>query len=168
MTQAWNNSDGLYIKYGQDEATVGKAGEFSTLGDERQIYVELDLTTLGATDGGTIVDDNVWIPAGAFIQKVKVVNRVASTGTGATLNLGLIKKDRSTEIDYNGLLAAAPRTDFDAIGETKEYSAGVSGAGALMGTATTYVGYLTADYDTAAFTAGKVGITIYYSWTLQA
>jgi hypothetical protein len=95
------------------------------------------------------------------LTEVEVTNEVASTGTNATLNLGLVRiTDASTEIDVDGLLVAAPRTDWDAAGETKLYRVGVTGVGALIGTATSYAGYLVADYDTAAFTAGRIRVTI--------
>lgn len=167
MTQTWMNGDGLYVRFGTKEAEVSIGGDFSdTVGDQHVTYVELDLTTVTAT-AGTIIDDAILIPKGAFIEEVKVTNRTAATGSGATLNLGLVKFDRTTAIDADGLLAAAPLTDWNTAGETLVYRVGVSGAGALMGTKTAFAGYLCADYDTAAITAGSVAIEIRYSFNNQ-
>lgn len=161
MPTNWTNSDGLYVKFGQNEATVATEGEYSTKGLERVVEVVLDLTTL-ATGAARIGSETATIPTGVRITKIKVINEIAATGSGALLNLGIQKLDRTTEGDYDGLLAVAPRTDWDLAGETKEYIIGVTGVGALVGTTTTYAGYLTADYDTAAFSAGKVRIQVSY------
>ena len=159
---AWTNSDGLYIKFGTEEATVGTAGEHSVMiGPEHISEVVITLTGLGTS--AAILDQHTLLPAGARITKVKIINEVlATSGGSATLNLGLQRQDRSTELDYDGLLAAAPLADYNAAGETKEYVIGVTGVGALVGTTLSYAGYLTADYDTAAFTAGKVRAQIFW------
>lgn len=163
MVNAWNNADGLYITYGTTEGTVGKAGEYRTNGPQHITEVTITLTDATATDGGTIYDNNVMLPAGAQIQQVVVINEVAATGTGAVLNLGLIRTDRTTELDYNGLLAALPLTSFDTIGETTTLTVGSTYAGALIGTVLANNGLLTIDYDTAAFTTGKIVAKIYWS-----
>lgn len=158
----WMNNDGLYIKYGTDEATAGKAGEYGT-DVAGQRVIEFDLTLTGLGTAAAIVDDNVFIPAGVRIQKVEIINSTAATSGGsAALNIGLQRRDRSTELDYDGLVAAAALATFNAAGETSTLTAGATGAGALIGTTTAYSGYITADYDTAAFTAGvlKVRVTI--------
>lgn len=166
MATNWLNSDGLYVKFGTNEATPGVAGEygFFTDGDVHVLEVRIsDLTTL--TDSTqNILDQNVWLPKNARIEWVDVINTTAATGTNAVLDLGLQRFDQSTELDYDGLLADAPRTDWDALGETKHYMVGVTGAGALMGTVLANPGYLVATYDTAAFTAGAIKIRIGYSF----
>ena len=159
---AWTNSDGLYVKFGTEEATVGTAGEYSVMiGPEHVHEVVITLTGLGTA--AAVLDQHTVIPKGARITKIKVINEVAATSGGsATLNFGVQRLDRSTELDYDGFLAAAPLADYNAVGETKEYSAGVSGAGALVGTTLANPGYLTADYDTAAFTAGKIRVQLFW------
>jgi len=157
---AWTNSDGLYVKFGKEEATVGTAGEYRTPGLERITEVVITLTSLASA--AARLDEHVTIPAGARITKVKVINEVAATGSGATLNVGFQRLDRSTELDYDGLLAAAVVADYNAAGETKEYSVGTSTVGALVGTTLAYTGYLTADYDTAAFDTGKIRVQIFW------
>lgn len=165
MATNWLNSDGLYVRFGANEATAGTAGELGiTDGNKHIVEVRIaDLTSL--TDSTqNILDQNVFIPDNARIEYIDVLNTTAATGANAVLDLGLIRFDQSTELDYDGLLADAPRTDWDSLGETKRYQVGVTGAGALMGTVLTQPGYLVATYDTAAFTAGAITIRIAYSF----
>jgi hypothetical protein len=158
----WMNSDGLYIKFGTDEADHGVAGEYSTLGPQRMVEAKLTLTEAALT--AAIVDDNVWLPAGARIEKVEVIAETAATSGGAAvLNVGLQRQDRSTELDYDGLVAALALTAINAAGETNSLTPGSTGAGALIGTTLANAGYLTFDYDTAAFTAGVMKVRVYWS-----
>lgn len=166
MATNWFNSDGLLVKFGTNEATPGVAGEYGTLANGNTHVIELrglDLTTL--TDSTqTVLDENVFVPKNARVEWVEVICTEAATGTNAVLDLGLIRFDRSTELDYDGLLADAPRTDWDTLGETKKYQVGVTGVGAKVGTILTQPGYLVATYDTAAFTDGTVNIRIGFSF----
>lgn len=164
MTNTWLDPDGLYRKYGTTKAVPNVAGEYKTYGELREIEIKLDLTKVTATDGSYIVSDQVFFPKNVRIEAITVSTDVAGTGTGAVLNLGLVKTDRATEIDYNGFLAAFPLTSMDSAGETTTITAGGTYAGALIGTVnSTFDGYITADYDTAAFTAGSVFIRIKYN-----
>jgi hypothetical protein len=160
----WLNSDGLYVKFGQSEGTAGAVGEYVQHNNIH--YVELtiaDMSTLSAT-AGTILDYTYVIPKNARIEKVTIVNRTAATSGGsATLNIGLIRTDQTTELDYDGLIAACALATFNAAGETADFTPGVTSAGALIGTTLAYNGLLVADYDTAAFTAGKIVVRVYYS-----
>lgn len=155
----WKNSDRLYLEFGTTKSAVDVAGEYKTYGDFREINIRLDLTTLTSTPA--IISQNLKFPTGMRIARIDVISDVAAVGSGATIDLGLQAEDRSTEIDYNGLLAAVALTSFDTVGETVSYSVGVSGAGALMGTSTSSVGFLTANYNTAAITAGALDIRIF-------
>lgn len=160
---SWYNSDGLLVKFGTEEGAVGKAGEYVTTGPLRMVEVTFALTGLGTA--AAILDDHVVIPAGALIEKVTLVNKVlATSGGSATLNVGFIRSDRTTENDYDGLIAAGALATFNTKGETVDYTVGSTAAGALLGTALTYDSYITADYDTAAFTAGTVSVRIYFSF----
>ncbi len=167
MATNWFNADGLLVKFGTNEATPGKAGEYGTFTSGNVHVVELriaDMTTL--TDSTqTVLDENVFIPKNARIEWVDVLTTTAVTSGGsAVLDLGLIRRDQTTELDYDGFLADAPLADYNALGETKHYMVGVTGAGALMGTVLTNSGYLVATWDTAAFTAGAVEIRIGFSF----
>lgn len=163
MAQTWKNADNLYIKYGTAEGTPGHAGEYEYDGPTRMVELTLDLTTVGSASA--IVEDNVYWPVGARLEKVDVVTITAAVGSGAVLNFGIARNsDRSTAIDADGFIAAIPTTSMDTAGETTSLTAGSTYAGALIGTTNpTYVGILVADYDTAAFTAGLVAIRLFWS-----
>jgi len=160
---AWYNSDGLYVKFGTEQGTPDVAGEYRTDGPQRMVELVLgDLTDLGTS--AAIQSDSCRLPKNARIEKVEVITTTACTGgAGSVLNVGLQRSDRSTELDYNGLIAALPVASFNAVGETYEAVAGATYTGALIGTTLAYNGYLTADYDTDAFTAGAIKVRIYYS-----
>ncbi len=89
--------------------------------------------------------------------------------TGTAIDVGLIKTDRTTEIDYDGLLAAAPLGIMDLAGERTIFTAATTvpasatGTGALIGTTLTYTGHISASRtDSTAFTAGVVWMTVRY------
>jgi hypothetical protein len=158
----WTNADGLYVKFGPTEVTVTTGGEFETDGPFRITEVEIsDLTTITATAGATILADNVMIPKGARIESVQIINKTAATSGGsAVLNVGLVKQDRTTEIDFDGLVAAQAITSHDAAGEQTTLTPGSTAAGALIGTTLADPGLFVADYDTAAYTAGALYIRV--------
>lgn len=165
---SWFNSDGLLVKFGTEEGVAGIAGTledaFSSL-HEAVVYV--NLLSLGVTPGATstILDDNVFIPKNARLQEIEIINITAATSAGSpTLDVGLIKRDRTTELDYNGILAAQAMTSHDAAGETTVVRVGSAGAGALLGTTLTDTGggYIVANYNTAAYTAGRLRLAIRY------
>ncbi len=162
----WTNNDGLKIFYGVDEGAAGKAGEVSTT-DGNKHLVEIRIPAMTALTDSTqnILDDFVVIPKNARIEYVDIMTTTAVTSGGsAVLDLGLQRLDRTTELDYDGLLADAPIADYNLAGETKRYQVGVTGAGALVGTVLANPGYLVATYDTAAFTAGAITVRLAYSF----
>lgn len=161
MANTWMNSDGLYLKTGTEEAALSKAGAYRNDGNYHVVEVTIpDMTALGTS--AAIQDDVTFIPKGARIEKLELVTETACTGTSSALNVGLQRRDRSTEIDYDGLIAAAALATFNAAGETVTFTAGSTAAGALLGTTLANNGYITADYDTGAFTAGKIVIRVFY------
>lgn len=166
----WYNADGLYVKFGTEEATPGKVANYRTAGPQQMLEIFVDETTLknmSATAGATILDYNSVLPKNARIEKIEVIAQKACTSGGsAALNVGLIRTDLSTELDYNGLIAAMALTSIDADGETTSLVVGSTAAGALIGTTLAYNGYLVADYDTAAYTAGELRIRVYYTKNL--
>ena len=158
---AWKNNDGLYLKYGTEKATANKGGEFRLDGPLHMVEVKIDLTAL--TSSAAIVSDQIFFPKNARIEEIEVVTHTAATSGGsATLDVGLQQTDRSTEIDYNGFVAALAKTAVDAAGEKNVIRVGSTGAGALIGTTNSTVGYITANYGTAAFTAGVVYVRVKY------
>lgn len=162
MVQSYYDNTGLLRLYGTDKATSNPAGEYKTYGELRTVEVLIDLTTLTTTVGGTILSETTFFPK-ARIEEIVLEVHTAATGSSSTLDFGLISTDRTTEIDYNGFIAAEVLSGvLDTVGKKITYTAGVSKAGALIGTTTTSVGYLVANANTAVFTAGKVLLRVKY------
>ena len=165
-TQNYMDPDGLFRKYGTDKATANIGGEYVTVANIREIELKIDLTLLDQTEA--IQSDQVFVPAGARILEV---HTIATTGaaTGTAIDVGLIRTDRTTEIDYDGLLAAAPTANMNTAGEQSTYKVavtiptGLTGTGALVGTTTANVGYISASRtDATAFTAGVILLKLRY------
>lgn len=160
---SWLNNDGLYIKYGTDKTTATKGGEYRFDGPAR--LVEFKLNLVGLTEVEVIQSDAVFFPAGVRIEKVEVVtDNVAATGVA--IDIGLVKTDRTTEIDFQGFVSALTTAQMNVAGETVTLTAGngVTGVGDLIGTTTAFTGYVTASRTTAtAFTTGDVRVRIFYS-----
>lgn len=166
MAVPYTNADGLTIKYGPLEGTVGRAGEYRTLTGVRVVEFALNLVDLATAR--TVLDYNTQIDKNSFIEKVEVETTTAVTGTNATLNIGLVRTDTTTTYDDDGLgtAAALTQTALATKGTILTYITGTSNAGALIGTTLANNGLLVADYDTAAFTAGRVTVRIYLSFPL--
>jgi len=160
----WHNNDELFIKFGTNEATPATGGEHRYDGLTHQIELNIaDLTTLA--DANAIIDSNIKLPDGALLNKVTIITTTAATGSSATLHLGVIDEDRASNGDPDAIIAAAPVTDFAAIGDTVTYTQGSDEHGALIGTVLTKSLYITAGYETAAFTAGGLKIILEYFMT---
>lgn len=160
----WLNEDGLYIRYGRDEGVSTTAGTYPTMVAGQHV-TELhipNMTALNTTD--TIMANSTIIPAGAIISKVEVIAEAACTSAGAAiLDIGLIRLDRTTELDYDGLVAQLALTSIDAIGDVVELVQGSTGHGALVGTELAYAGLITAsEADANAYTAGELRVKIYW------
>lgn len=172
-SNAWLNSDGLYVPLGTSEVTSNRGGSYRVDGPLHLTEVTIALASLPTVASGNeqIVADNVVIPAGAFIEKVVVmVTKEPTDAAGnANLDVGLVDQDRSTEIDFNGLLAAADAFNSGTdLGRTTEYVLGTTEAGALIGTKLTNAGLITASAETADFTDGVIKVRVYWSVPLTA
>lgn len=172
-TNEWYNNDGLLVKFDLDRVRPSRSGEYTRMADgQHLVSTIIDLATLPTAASGNeqILDDGVTIPAGAFITKVIVTVLEEPTTLGSpNLDLGLVKLDRSTEIDFNGLLAATDtwETGTD-LGTVVEYVKGSTEVGALVGTQLAYTGYLTASPDTADWTDGTIKVDILFYMPLTA
>ena len=155
----WTNNDGLRIKIGRTEANVTQGGEYNVTGPDHVVEVRFNLTSLGTATA--LLEPGIIIPKGARIDEVVVISETAATSGGAAaLNIGLVRLDNTTAIDEDGLVAALALSAINVAGEENELTAGVTGAGALVGTTLANAGKLVADYDTAAYTAGTVLVRV--------
>src|SRR5689334_11111135 len=108
LKSPWNNSDGLSVLFPSDAGKPAIGGEVQS--DNKHVtrlkLNLLDLSTAAPAAGGNecIISHTAVIPAGAYIEKVTVVVTTETAGTNANLDLGFVKTDRSTELDFNGLL----------------------------------------------------------------
>lgn len=170
-TSFWKNNDGLSVFFGRDEGSSDASGEYNTLGPQRMVEVVIDLDSLPTQAGGNvqIQSDTVTLPAGAIIEKLEIICTEETTGTNANLDIGLVRLDRSTELDYNGLLAAGD--DFNGgtdLGSVYTYVKGTTDAGALVGTKLAYTGYITANAETADWTAGVIKVRVFFSFPVAS
>lgn len=156
----WSN-DGLLRKYGTDRTTPQKGGEYVTTGLLRNIEFKINLATL--TEAETILGDTIIMPKGMRISEIKVTTTTAGAPALTGIDLGLVRMDRTTEVDYDGLLAAFPVASMDTAGETTSVTKGGTGAGALIGTTTTNPAYFTCSrINPTAFTAGEIVVEVKY------
>lgn len=160
----WQNSDGLTVKLGVVEGQAGVAGQYQS--NQAGVHVTafaINLATLGTSP--SILDYNATLPKGALIEKVEVETTTAVTGTSAALNIGLIRTDTTTtyDVDAIGKAAALTQTAMAAVGTILTYVKGTSNAGDFVGTVLANNGLFIADYDTAAFTDGRVTVRVYWS-----
>jgi hypothetical protein len=161
ITQYWDDNAGLHQVYGVDQATTENGGEYRNYGNERSIEIKIDLTSLNQNE--VVQMDNVFFPVGMKITEIEVFVETAAA-TGVAIDLGFIRTDRTTEIDYDGLLAAFPTATMT-VGNKVVLRKGGTNAGAMVGSgvATTNVGLITCSATTAtAFTAGLIKVTIRY------
>lgn len=160
---AWLDNTGLYQKYGLEQTTTQAGGEYRTNAELREIEFKIDLTTLTATPAIVAGADNINFPAGFVIEQVEVIVDTAGAGATATLDVGLQRLDRTTEIDYQAFVKGAAVATLTA-GNKITIIKGSTAVGDFVGTGTAVAnpGYITANYNTAAFTAGVVVIRVKY------
>lgn len=163
MAGSWTNPDGLTIYYGTSERTAAKGGEYEQDGLFRITDHEINLTDITAT---SILVDRFIFPRKMVVGRVDVIADTAATSGGsAVLNIGFVKaSDGTTAIDTDGLVAAIPLASLNAEGKTTSMTQGSTSAGALVGqvVSNSFTSQLVADYDTAAFTAGRLRVRIYW------
>lgn len=172
----WTNSDGLYIRYGADEAEVAKGGQFNTDGSLHEVEVVLPYTDFdSATSSLPHSTDSfgVVIPKGARIEEIETVVESAFTSSGtigsSTFVVGLKKgSDRSTELDHDGFLTASATgtvLGLATVGTKVTTKVGSTGAGALLGTTLAENGVMVFSNSAHAshpHTAGRVRVRVRY------
>ena len=139
------NADGLFVKYGRDEAMKTSGGEVSVDNNLHSYafklpYSEVQSATKAIVGSvGQPGNFGVVLPKGLTIKEVQIFTDTAMTSSGtigsATLQLGLDKaSDRSTAYDDDGLSTTSlVGSTFDADGETNVIRVGSTGAGSAIG-----------------------------------
>jgi hypothetical protein len=159
---SWRNSDGLIVYFGTNEGVSGNGGEYKTNGSTRQIEALIDLAQLTTT--AQYLDQHFEVPKGAFIESVEVEVLVvaASSGSG-TVSIGLKQSDQSTNISDSALVSVLD-LHATAVGTRFVLTAGVTGAGASIGTAIAANGLITAKETTAVYQTGRIAVRVNYSF----
>jgi hypothetical protein len=162
---SWTNSDGLRVNFGITEVTTSVAdnfGEYSYDGPLHLTSFMIDGVDIPLAE--TILSDTVTIPNGAHIEKVEiyVITAMDSSGEAATLDVGLIDQDRTTEIDYNGLIVDETEAHMATTGTLLTFVNATTEAGALVGTTLSNTGLITVSANTELFTSGRIQVRIYW------
>lgn len=159
MSDTWLNDDGLYVRFGTDQAESAVTGCPSTFGTERELVVDIDYSELPAFgDASTFINTIpvTALPSGVILKSGTItVTTGFTSGGAATLTLGLAEKD-GTAIDADGIDAAIALTAIDTPGEE------VVCDGALIGTKLAATGYVTVDVGVADYTAGRAKLVLKY------
>jgi ketosteroid isomerase-like protein len=150
----WTNADGLYIKYGDDESKQALGGHVTQDGGVHTLEFVITAADFNALTN-TILGDAVYIPSNALIISSNFLVETAFAGATATVDFGLVRKNRTTEIDFDGLDAAIAVASLTA-------RASIAGDGALIGTRLSQPALVTARNNTADLTAGRGVLTITY------
>lgn len=136
----WVNPDGLVVRFPGDDRIV-HGGEYPGAGTLRTIEVEFDFADIGTTP--TLLDYNIIVPSNSTIQEVYLISETAAT-LATSFDFGLFRLDATTELDHDGLINDVLLANLNVNGEQNVYTAGVAGAGALVGTETTRAGLFSA------------------------
>lgn len=159
----WLDNDTLFRKFGTDKAIANRGGEYRTVGKYREVEVEIDLTTL--TQAEVVQSDQVFIPVGFELAKVEIWTETAAA-TGTAIDVGLVRTDRTTEVDFDGILAAFVTATMTN-GNLTTLVKGGTQAGALVGSgsqATANPAYVTCSRtDATAFTAGYIHLKLFFT-----
>lgn len=180
---SWMNTDGLYVKFGNEEAAPAHGGFLNNIDGAHEISFYVDYTdvlsatytVLGAASGTTTGEFGVIVPKNFYIEYVQVFTQTAFTSSGtigtSTFSLGTKRAtDRSTEIDHDGLLTTSfTGGSIDAAGERNTVAVGSTGAGALIGinASSLYDGVIVVantQHASHPFTAGKAIVRIRGHW----
>lgn len=160
----WQNSDGLTVRFGQDQAreTQSLMAKSAQAGPKEYMevainYDDLPTFTTDLNNDGTnngFSDQDAYIPAGAYITKASLIVTTAFAG-GTSYNIGTYNQ-AGTVIDADGIDAGVLTAALAA-------NLAVACNGALVGG----TGLITADSylvvaATGTFTAGAAKLVIEY------
>lgn len=152
----WVNNDGLLVRFGLDAPGDPLGGMNPDKGAGRTYVLEYEFSDLAATGTAKIFPE-IDLPVNFQISKVEhsVITAFASAGSAGTLDIGLIRHDRTTAVDLDGLGDGLTQANLNAnLYDTS------TGTAVLVGTTLANAAYLVLTEAVAAFTAGKGRITI--------
>lgn len=129
---SWTNNDGLYLQFGTSKSTPTTMGDYLSYGDTREIEFTILMSSL-TTSPQIMGNTTIFGSASIFIESVQTDVDVTTAG-GTSLSVGLMNLDRSTVISNTAFLATAPIADHTTAGQRKDYTVGVTGVGAYVGT----------------------------------
>lgn len=157
---SWLNPDGLFIKYGKEEAAVARGGEFGALDMGRHVIEFLIDYRDAQSTSSVIIGDNatgyatgtpgILVPAGFIPEELVLTATTAFTSSGtigtSTLVLGTVKaSDRSTAYDIDDFTTTSfVMGVLDATSEDVIVNIGTTGAGDGYGVAYTEAAYICA------------------------
>lgn len=146
---SWYNSDGLLVRFDAEKIVKTTGGEYPGAGTLRTDQFKINVANLTTTPA-LIVGEGIIIPRNSRIEQVEVVaETVAATIT--SVSVGLMRIDRTTELDHDGFVAALVLASLNVAGEKNILTPGVTSAGALVGTTLAYPGL------PVAYIAGSTG-----------
>lgn len=152
----WTNADGLTVFFA-GELREYQGGEYPGAGANRTIEIEVDALALTTTPTA-FGEPWIIVPRNSVIESVEVISETA-LASGTSIDIGLIRLDNTTELDYDGLVDGLVIANLNVNGEKNVITAGATYSGILLGTETAYPGYLTVT-ETGDFTAGRLVIRV--------
>ncbi len=168
---ATHTFDGLVVGYGthsaDNDTPAVQAGSGIVVVETEIIGVNIP-DTASATNGIATPQAHI-IPRGSLIMRATFVTYVAFTGSSSLLDIGLWSRGLATEVvdDADGLWDGGTIAEMTTIGEVNVLDAALLPV--ADGVATGIVGrtsnsdcVLTAEWETAAFTAGVGNLIVEY------
>lgn len=156
----WTNADGLVVFF-SGESRSFDGGEYNGAGANRVIEIEVPATSINSTASNSFGDPWVIIPRNSVIESVEVISETALVAVSTpVLDVGLIRRDNTTEIDYDGFVVDLAAGNLNVAGEKNVFTAGSSGAGALVGTETAYPGYIVVSASGGTYSSGRLVIRV--------
>jgi len=150
----WINPDGLVVRFDAERIVPSAGGSIHPAGEHVVFDFKINVANLTTTTTNIVLGgESIIFPRNSFIETVEVINE-ATAATITSLSVGLIRLDRTTELDYDGFVAALALASIDTLGEKVTLNKGSTSAGALIGTELAYPGI------PVAYIAGSVGTGI--------
>lgn len=154
----WINDDGLFVKFGLEETKVNTGGTYNTLGPLQISEVIIKAADIASTSNVRVGDaegvQGVQLPKGAIIERLEFTTETAFTSSGtvgsATIVLGLVGDDFSTEVDFDGFTTSSftvTLANAATLGAYTVVNRATTGAGAFL---TGHAGLASPGYITVA------------------